>query len=209
MTQSKPIQAAPFNPTDWSETNSGIKFYFKPEELQYNAYVLEDIAHALARKCRYAGHVEVEHYSVAEHCCLLADYVMTRADLFPLVTYRAQAALTILHHDDPEYMLGDMVRPMKKLFPLFSELEDKIDQQIAKQFGLIYPHPKWLKDFDTQILLDERAQIRRPSANDWNLGDFKPLGVFIHGWTATKAKAEFLQRHEALTLARGGLMPSK
>lgn len=180
--------------TGWSETNGGRKFYFDPELIGENEYDLDDIAHGLARNCRYSGHVNVPHYSVAEHVSILADYVWSRRDMFPNSVERAQAALTMLHHDDPEFMLGDMVRPMKRFFPLFKTLEEEVDKAVAKKWDLIYPHPSWLKDFDTRILVDERAQVRNPSLNDWNL-PVEGLGVEIGGVVPHIAKRLYLNRH--------------
>jgi hypothetical protein len=57
----------------WLQTNSGGRFYpFNPRVEDVN---IADIAHALSLLCRYGGHVD-RFYSVAEHCVLMADWVL-------------------------------------------------------------------------------------------------------------------------------------
>ncbi|ADK73425.1 phosphohydrolase [Roseobacter phage RDJL Phi 1] len=58
---------------DWMETASGIRFQFMnptPDQIDVN-----DVALALSRTCRYGGHTK-RFYSVAEHCCLMSDWVL-------------------------------------------------------------------------------------------------------------------------------------
>jgi hypothetical protein len=91
--------------------------------------VLEDVAHALARLCRYTGHVQAEHYSVAEHAVLVADRLAaTGADL--------PTCLAGLHHDDTEAYLGDVARPLKQLLPTYAVLERRMHDAVFVAFGL-------------------------------------------------------------------------
>lgn len=76
-----------------------------PLDLDPATVCIEDIAHALALKCRFTGHVN-EFYSVAEHSCRCAA-VGARNDM--CVADR----LHLLLHDAAEYLLPDVARPIK------------------------------------------------------------------------------------------------
>jgi len=135
----------------WIELGSGLPFYFGAEPPQLASMMLvEDIAQSLSRLCRYNGHTK-RHYSVAEHCILMADYVDRQGG-------SALDCLTALHHDDAEYIIGDLPRPVKYKMPQFKELETRLDEAVAIRFETIWPMPPWLKELDARILVDERDQ---------------------------------------------------
>jgi uncharacterized protein len=178
--------------SDWIETNSGRKFdldAFTPDD-----FVLEDVAASLSRQCRYNGHTR-RHYSVAEHACILSDHVMAQGG-------SPRDGLTALHHEDPEFAIGDMVSPLKKQFPGLKALEERMHQAVAVKFGTEYPHPDWLKSLDTRIRCDERRQVMNRSLNVWYTDALQPLGVRtwnVLGRFAWYARGQFLQRHQELT----------
>ncbi|UFK26703.1 hydrolase of HD superfamily [Roseobacter phage RDJL6] len=183
---------------DWMETASGIRFQFMnptPDQIDVN-----DVALALSRTCRYGGHTS-RFYSVAEHCCVMADWVLAQ----PWGTYRK--ALTALHHDDAEAYIGDLPRPAKQNIPQFKEVENGIDRAVAKRFGLEHPFDKWLKFADTAILVDERAQVMRQSGNTWAIDQHPPLGVRlwpIVGRFPLLVRHEWRRRHDEWTARLNG-----
>ncbi len=70
---------------------------------------IEDIAHGLARVARWNGQTRGDHiYSVAQHS-LLVEAIARRMEpgLAP------EAALVVLLHDAPEYVVGDIISPFK------------------------------------------------------------------------------------------------
>ena len=157
----------------WIEIGDGTPFYFtdpRPGSLS-----AETIATALARICRYGGHTK-RFYSVAEHCILMADFVATQEWATP------QDVLMALHHDDTEVIIGDLPRPIKATMPEFKKAEMVLDRFIAQEFDLHREFPSWLKEYDTRILVNERAEIMRPSSNDWGTDGMAPLPglVFKH-----------------------------
>jgi len=185
----------------WMELYDGKQFYFRrTAEQMVEMLELDNIAHALANCCRYGGHTR-QFYSVAEHSRIMADYVMFHMrEQFPDQRDRALAALTVLHHDDAEHIIGDMPRPLKEEFPLFKEYERTIDQAVALKFGTIYPFPPWLKDMDTRILVDEREQCMSRSGHDWGCDKLDPLGIEVEFHAPWVAKQLFLRRHAHLSL---------
>jgi hypothetical protein len=175
----------------WIELVSGTQFYFgaEPEVLQDSIHP-EDVAYALSRLCRYNGHT-TRHYSVGEHTILMADHVEREGG-------SPRECLTALHHDDAEYIIGDLPRPIKVKMPQFKELEARLDEAVALRFGTIYPLPGWLKDLDARILRDERDAVINPSDNEWGTDGLVPLGVrFMHlrGRLPFLVRRMWLSRH--------------
>jgi hypothetical protein len=86
-------------------------------EPKADTILIEDIAHHLALTCRYSGGVR-RFYSVAEHCCLVADLVKyVRSETYDPagefaedLSYYQQAALM---HDAAEYAINDVTAPAK------------------------------------------------------------------------------------------------
>lgn len=183
---------------DWMETASGVRFQFMnptPDQI-----VLEDVALALSRTCRYGGHTK-RFYSVAEHTILMADWVLKQ----PWGDYRK--ALTALHHDDAEAYIGDLPRPCKQNIPQFKAVETGIDEVLAERFDLEYPFEPWLKMADTAILVDERAQVMNQSGNVWAIDQHPPLGIktwWLFGRWSWWVRREWLSRHHEWTARLDG-----
>ena len=175
----------------WIELRSGQKFHFRsPDPALID---IEDIAAALSKLCRYNGHTR-EFYSVAEHSC----HVMRHARSY--VTPIHRSLLTALMHDAAEYVMADLPRPIKQTLPLYSEIELGLERVIAERFGLLTPPwPRWVKELDTRILVDERAQCMSDSGNEWGIDGLEPLGVEIRFWTPSEAEDNFLEDFYELT----------
>ena len=117
-----------------------------------------DIAHSLAHQCRFNGHCDV-FYSVAQHSVLVSNEVKKFG---PIV------ALYGLLHDAPEFVLGDIVSPVKREIPQIGELEKGVAQRIFTRFGLPYPIlPQQVKDADRYMLALEARSLM--SATDAEL----------------------------------------
>lgn len=173
------------NCAPWIETYTGKQFWFlnpRPE-----MFDIEDIAHALSMVCRYAGHV-TRFYSVATHCCLIADQF----------EHDPQTHLTALMHDAAEAYIGDMPSPLKQQIPAFRSVEALIEEALAETFGLTYPFPNELKVADLRITMDERQALKSQSTRLWAEDALTPLGVTIPDWSPERAKAEFLDRYDVI-----------
>lgn len=172
----------------WIETFSGKQIsYVEPD---VNQICIEDISHALAHICRFNGH-SVRMYSVAEHCCLMADYAASTGK------YHSYEVIEVLMHDAAEAYITDIPRPLKLLLPDFKLIEERLEIKIAKRFNMLYPRDPYIKELDNRILLDEREQVMNKSQHHWNLiGATEPLGVEVRFWTPYQAKLEFMNRFE-------------
>ncbi len=94
---------------------------------------IEDIAHGLSFVARWNGQTIGDFaYSVAEHS-LLVERLFTR--LAPRAPARWQ--LAALLHDAPEYVIGDMISPVKAAVgPGYDDLDQRLSAAIHIRFGL-------------------------------------------------------------------------
>ncbi|KMK65283.1 HD domain-containing protein [Puniceibacterium sp. IMCC21224] len=103
---------------------------------------IEDIAHGLAFVARWNGQTRGDFaYSVAEHS-LLVETLYSR--LCPAAPVKWQ--LAALLHDAPEYVIGDMISPVKSAVgPSYGALDDRLTAAIHIRFGLPAQIPATVK----------------------------------------------------------------
>ncbi|KAJ57216.1 hypothetical protein ACMU_01610 [Actibacterium mucosum KCTC 23349] len=103
---------------------------------------IEDIAHGLAFVARWNGQTLGEFaYSVAEHSLLVEEIYARMVPAAP-VKWRLAALL----HDAPEYVIGDMISPVKAAVgPDYGALDDRLTAAIHIRFGLPAQLPKTVK----------------------------------------------------------------
>ncbi len=94
---------------------------------------IEDIAHGLAFVARWNGQTVGDFpYSVAEHS-LLVEQLFSHMN--PGIATRWQ--LAALLHDAPEYVIGDMISPVKSAVgPDYGALDDRLTTAVHLRFGL-------------------------------------------------------------------------
>ena len=103
---------------------------------------IEDIAHGLAFVARWNGQTKGDYaYSVAEHSLLVTDIFTTQNPNAPV-----KWQLAALLHDAPEYVIGDMISPVKAAVgPSYGELDDRLTAAIHIRFGLPAQIPVTIK----------------------------------------------------------------
>lgn len=175
---------------------------------------LEDIAHALSQICRYGGHCRT-FYSVAEHSVAVSKRMERRG----CAVWRQFAGL---HHDDTEYVLGDVPRPTKPLFgPRYAELSLLMDQIICDYLNMGRPydrlipsdfHARDVKDADNWMLFVEARHLLPSKGINWSGSQLDDWGVrqdglpgrivtpdYWHGGLQPLAAEQlFLARHDEL-----------
>ena len=94
---------------------------------------IEDIAHGLAFVARWNGQTKGDYaYSVAEHSLLVVDIYRSLAPDAPV-----RWQLAALLHDAPEYVIGDMISPVKAAVgPGYGTLDERLTAAIHLRFGL-------------------------------------------------------------------------
>jgi 5'-deoxynucleotidase YfbR-like HD superfamily hydrolase len=165
---------------------------------------IEDIAHGLAFVARWNGQTFGDYpYSVAEHS-LLVETLFTR--LVPKATPAQR--LTALLHDAPEYVIGDMISPVKAAVgPGYEDLDQRLASAIHIRFGLpaLVPAPlkRWIKKADKISAWMEATQIAGFSQRDASRIFGCQDGAAIEGLDVSlrppsEVRQDFLRRHAML-----------
>ena len=165
---------------------------------------IEDIAHGLAFVARWNGQTTGDHaYSVAEHS-LLVEELFARANPGIGARWRLAALL----HDAPEYVLGDMISPVKAAIGAsYGELDRRLTAAVHLRFGLpaTLPAPikKAIKAADLVSARLEAEQIAGFSAAEADKLFGRPdaglmRGLAIRLRPPPEVRAEYTARHHAL-----------
>lgn len=165
---------------------------------------ISDIAHGLAFVARWNGQTRGDFpYSVAEHS-LLVEAIFTRCN--PGIGARWQ--LAALLHDAPEYVIGDMISPVKAAVgPGYGALDERLTAAIHLRFGLpaLLPAPvkAAIKAADKVSAWLEAVQIAGFTEAEANRLFGKPEALALRGLdirlrAPSDVRAEFVQRHATL-----------
>ena len=103
---------------------------------------VEDIAHGLSFVARWNGQTHGNFpYSVAEHS-LLVEQIYSNS----LKNPEKKWCLAALLHDAPEYVIGDMISPVKSAIGNdYKSLENRLSSAINLRFGLPAKIPEKIK----------------------------------------------------------------
>lgn len=165
---------------DWMQTATGSKFWPldpKPDEI-----LIEDVARALSKICRFGGHCR-EFYSVAQHSCHVAD----------IVNGDQAARRWGLLHEAAEAYIGDMVRPLKLFMAEFNRVEAEILSAVSQRFDLTPSMPGAVALADEQMLHAEALELMGPAAQEWARVE-KAAALHIRPWSPERAFHEFMGR---------------
>jgi hypothetical protein len=127
-------------------TFSGLRFW--PLDPNPAKILIDDIAHALAHRCRFGGHSS-KFYSVAEHCVHVSQLCLPEHALWGLL------------HDASEAYLVDLPRPLKLLpeFAVYREAERRLQRAVAVRFGLAPEQPASVTEADDTMLWIEAHSL--------------------------------------------------
>jgi len=145
---------------------------------------VEDIAHGLAFVARWNGQTRGDWpYSVAEHS-LLVEEIHHRSNPVADPRWRLAALL----HDAPEYVIGDMISPVKAAVgPGYGVLDARLSAAIHLRFGLpaVLPVPvkTAIKRADRVSAWLEATQIANFSVAEANKLFGRPGDTLIRGLT--------------------------
>lgn len=120
-------------------------------DLDSSKIVLQDITERLGNIRRFNGGTVVP-YSVAQHSLVMQQLLRKRG-----ATKKVQ--FLALMHDMTEAFMGDLVSPLKKHLPAFTEMEGKLFAVICRELGVIndFEPSDWeeVKQLDRDIRLVE------------------------------------------------------
>lgn len=149
-----PAPLSPKLPGNTYRTNSGLMLDLSDPE---NAVLsVEDIAHNLARICRFGGAVD-GYYSVASHCVYVSRALEARGHS----PYVVAAGLL---HDSAEAYLGDVVSGLKRMMPDYKALEERWEARLQDYFDVRWKGGRVglaVKDADLRARLSEVRDLFR------------------------------------------------
>jgi len=165
---------------------------------------IEDIAHGLAFVARWNGQTRGDYaYSVAEHS-LLVEEIFARLVPGVAVKWRLAALL----HDAPEYVIGDMISPVKSAIgPAYGEMDQRLTAAVHLRFGLPATLPagikKDIKRADRLSAWLEAVQIAGFTAAEADRFFGRPNrtvteGLEIRLRPPAEVRAEYTARHREL-----------
>ncbi|MGX1305623.1 5'-deoxynucleotidase YfbR-like HD superfamily hydrolase [Amorphus suaedae] len=188
-------------PRAWQRMLSGRRLdLLDPSPLDIE---IEDIAHGLARVARWNGQTVGDHpYSVAQHS-LLVEHLAGKLD--PRIG--AEACMSVLLHDAPEYVVGDLISPFKAVLGgNYKEVEHRLLAAIRLRYALP-PVPSaavadLTKQADrvaaryeaTRLAGFEETEARRYFGPLGKLKPTREIEAFLVPWPTGEAQARFRDR---------------
>lgn len=168
---------------------------------------IEDIAHGLAFVARWNGQTKGDFaYSVAEHSLLVEE-------IFGRIVPDAPAKwrLAALLHDAPEYVIGDMISPVKAAVgPGYGALDERLTAAIHIRFGLPAAIPasvkKGIKKADKISAWLEAVQLAGFTLDEANRYFGTPDDRLVRGLALklrppVEVRSAYVNRHELLMAA--------
>lgn len=154
------------------------------------AICIEDIAHHLSLICHWGGAART-FFSVAQHSVIVSE------------TCPPALARWGLMHDAAEAYVGDMIRPLKVRLPEYKLVETNVMGAIAEKFGLPWPEPPELKEYDNRVLAVEARDFMHSNEalhdGRGKLIRFADLPkAQLKAWSPRVAERRFLKRFLAL-----------
>ena len=165
---------------------------------------IDDIARGLARVARWNGQTTGRHvFSVAQHS-LLVEAVAGESS----PGLAASARLAVLLHDAAEYVIGDMITPLKAMIGGYAEVEGRLRIAIHRRFGLPAEPGRdvaaAIKRADRIAAHVEATRLGGFSAREAEEA-FGRLAVwpacveaYLEPWPTDEAERRFLDRHAEL-----------
>lgn len=170
---------------------------------------IADIAHGLSFVARWNGQTIGDFaYSVAEHSLLVETLVVR---LFPKLEPKWR--LAALLHDAPEYVIGDMISPVKAAIgPGYGDLDQRLAAAVHIRFGLPATLPvrvkRQIKKADKASAWMEATRIAGFSEAEASRFFGKPDADIIRNLeirlrAPLEVRAEYTKRHEMLMKLAG------
>ncbi|AXQ94659.1 HD family hydrolase [Cereibacter azotoformans] len=168
---------------------------------------IEDIAHGLAFVARWNGQTRGDYaFSVAEHS-LLVEEIFSRCHPRAAMRWRLAALL----HDAPEYVIGDMISPVKDAIGAqYGDLDARLAAAIHIRFGLPAQLPlqvkRDIKRADRISAWLEAVQIAGFTEAEADRFFGRPAEALLGGLQIrlrppVEVRAAFTARHKELQLA--------
>ena len=187
-------------PRSWQRMLSGRRLdLLNPSPLDIE---IEDIARGISRVARWNGQTSGEYpLSVAQHSVIVAELLKSYNENIEI-----KWQLAALLHDAAEYIISDMITPLKLFLGVeYIQLEEKIQSAINIRFSLPGEIPKkiykLIKNCDRQTAFIEAIQLagftlkeaKRTLKMPTLIPDYKIIPI-----SANKAEKLFLKKFKEL-----------
>ena len=187
-------------PRSWQRMLSGRRLdLLNPSPLDIE---IEDIARGISRVARWNGQTSGEYpLSVAQHSVVVAELLKSYNENIEI-----KWQLAALLHDAAEYIISDMITPLKSfLGEEYIQLEEKIQSAINIRFSLPGEIPKkiykLIKNCDRQTAFIEAIQLagftlkeaKKTLKMPKSIPDYKIIPI-----SANKAEKLFLKKFKEL-----------
>ncbi len=196
--------AAAASPRAWQRMLSGRRLdLLDPSALDIE---IEDIAHGLARVARWNGQTSGPYiFSVAQHSLLVETLAHLRAPGLD-----RGRRLTVLLHDAPEYVIGDMISPFKAVIgDAYKVVERRLLTAIHRRFGLPAKAPpdleKLIKTADREAAFLEATRLAGFNITEARRFFGRPPAIslsierdYLKPWSADTAQTRYLDRFNKL-----------
>ncbi len=188
-------------PRSWQRMLSGRRLdLLNPSPLDIE---IEDIARGISRVARWNGQTSGEYpLSVAQHSVIVAELLKSYNENIEI-----KWQLAALLHDAAEYIISDMITPLKSfLGEEYIQLEEKIQSAINIRFSLPGEIPKkiykLIKNCDRQTAFIEATQLAGFTLKEAKktlkmpklIPDYKIIPI-----SANKAEKLFLKKFKELS----------
>ena len=188
-------------PRSWQRMLSGRRLdLLNPSPLDIE---IEDIARGISRVARWNGQTSGEYpLSVAQHSVIVAELLKSYNENIEI-----KWQLAALLHDAAEYIISDMITPLKSfLGEEYIQLEEKIQSAINIRFSLPGEIPKkiykLIKNCDRQTAFIEAIQLAGFTLKEAKktlkmqklIPDYKIIPI-----SANKAEKLFLKKFKELS----------
>jgi hypothetical protein len=196
-----PLPLPALSHMNYTVTFSGRRFDFR--NLSSNEICIGDIAHSLARQCRYNGHTR-DLYTTAQHSVCGSWEAPD------------ELKLAFLMHDSTEFVIGDVISPIKCLMLMnlgwdqntmdlreINDYEDQIMRVISHQLDVPMPTDPLIQEIDIRMVFTERRDQFCPQNFVWPIDiKYPTLTPFdqdlSRAWTPEEAEAMFIKTYYTL-----------
>ncbi len=175
---------------DFIFTKNGKPFW--PEDPRPEDIDMDAVISSLAKQPRWGGHVYGNfHYSIAQHSVLVSQ---------ALKEYGPLMELKGLLHDTGEFVIGEIVSPVKKLAPYLTKVEMQTLAAIHKHLDISGdPIPKEVHEADQRVFATEVLCLLNPAEFEWaHENKVKPYSYTIEPWNIKQSYEFFRLRFELL-----------
>jgi uncharacterized protein len=179
----------------WVETSEHRLYLYQP------TFPVTAVAHSLAQINRYNGHAKFP-YSVATHA---VNVSLLMEELHLGDPFEG------LHHDDTEYVIGDIASPFKRTaLPDYMRLEAYLDGFVRKEYDLPEVQSEGVHVADLLARFIEAEQLLHSKGRDWKDPEgIRPRASKLReqGWRIPEvdwktSRRIYLERHYALLARR-------